>query len=237
MASVFSTSPAAPALSLRPRLTAAAQHELAALCELLATVVINPHSTDKRTIRGFANSAPTTSLYCLAYSHLPDDVFSVNIWNNAAPPRCKSFLWLVHHSKINTNARLNSRGADNDGSCPFCGLLEDVPHLFLGCPRAQCFWSFFGIASSTFSQVEQLWNADFPGLDFTSARMRSTIITGLLWSVWKCRNAKVFDHVDEPNAVTLRHCSSDLLLWRSRTTLPVDHLCLELWSSFFQCNP
>jgi hypothetical protein len=73
-------------------------------------------------------------------------------------------------------------------------------------------------------------------MDFTSARMRSTIITGLLWSVWKCRNAKVFDHVDEPNAVTLRRCSSDLLLWTSRTTSPVDSLCLDLWSSFIQCN-
>ena len=158
-------------------------------------------------------------------SHLPDDAFTVNIWNNASPPRCKSFLWLVHHNKINTNARLNSRGADNDGRCPFCGLLEDVPHLFLGCFLVQAFWSSFGITSS-FTQVEQLWNADLPGPGRTSARMRLML----------CRNAKVFDLVDEPNVVTLRRCSLDLLLWRSRASSPVDSLCLELWSSFILCN-
>ena len=113
----------------------------------------------------------------------------------------------------------------NDGRCTFCGLLEDVPHLFLGCFRVQAFWSSFGITSS-FTQVEQLWNADLPGPGRTSARMRLML----------CRNAKVFDLVDEPNVVTLRRCSLDLLLWRSRASSPVDSLCLELWSSFILCN-
>jgi hypothetical protein len=78
-----------------------------------------------------------------------------------------------------------------------------------------------------------LWNAELPGPGSTSAKTRSTIITALLWSIWKCRNAKVFDQVDELNAVTLRRCSSDLLLWRNRATSPVDGLCLEPWSSFY----
>jgi len=226
-----------PTLSLRPRLTSAAQSELLVLHAQLSDVTLQPLVPDRRSVRGSsALDLSASALYSLTFSHLPDDGFSTCIWDNAAPPRCKSFLWLLHHGKLNTNARLHSRGADNDGICSFCDQVEDVLHLFLGCHRAQSFWQTFGITSASFLQVEYLWLCALPGPDCTSEKVRSTILTGLLWNLWKCRNAKIFNQALESNGVVLQRCAADLLLWKHRATSLVDKFCLEQWSLYLSCN-
>ena len=143
------------------------------------------------------------------------------------PPRCKSFLWLLHHRKLNTNARLSSRGADNDGFCTFCNLPEDTEHLFLHCPRAQSFWGSIGVTSSNLLQIEALWEIALPGPTCSSLQTRSTVLTGLLLNLWKCRNAQVFDHVQEANFVVFARCAPDFCLWQNRQRETVDKFCNE----------
>ena len=126
---------AAPCLNLRNRLTSAAESELSPLLTFLSPLHLHPSSIDTRYIRGATSVQFSTALsYSHAFSHLPNDAFVDSICHNLAPSRCRSFLWLVHHSKINTHVRLRSRRANNTGLCNFCGAEEDVPHLFLHCP-------------------------------------------------------------------------------------------------------
>ena len=126
---------ASPNLFLRPALTNAAATELESLLLLLSTVSVQHEVPDQRSLRSSPSTGLSASvLYAYSFSHLPNDAFAPFIWRNAAPPRCKSFLWLLHHEKLNTNARLRSRGADNDGNCSFCGLIEDTAHLFFSLP-------------------------------------------------------------------------------------------------------
>ena len=174
----------------------------------------------------------TAASYSFAFSHLDDDPFATCIWRNVAPSRCRSFLWQVHQQKLNTHLRLHSRRANNSGLCHFCGSPEDTTHLFLHCPRSQAFWATLHIPSSSISNIELLWNFPFPGPELPNQKARSTIITCLLWNLWKCRNSKVFNQVDESDSDIKRRCAADLLLWANRTTSVAIKSCLGLWSSF-----
>ena len=79
------------------------------------------YTCSTRSIHGSPNYALSASaFYHFSFSNLAADAFAPSIWRNAAPPCCKSFPGLLHHCKLNTNARLQySSGADNNGSCPF----------------------------------------------------------------------------------------------------------------------
>ena len=131
-----------------------------------------------------------------------------------------------------THSRLRSRGANNSGFCHFCNAVEDTTHLFLHCPRAQNFWVIFHITSSQLASIESLWSAVLPGPHIPNQKTRSTIITCLLWNIWKCRNAKVFNTTDESNMDIIRRCHLDLKLWASHARSAPTRLCLGNWSSF-----
>ena len=134
----------------------------------------------------------------------------------------------------NTNVRLRSRRANNNGLCSFCGHDEDVVHLFLACPRAQSFWSLLPVNSSSVSTIEHLWSITLPSPALPNQKLHSTIITCLLWNVWKCRNAKVFNNVNDSNGDIFRRCGGDLLLWANRANSAPARLCLDKWSSFLR---
>ena len=189
---------------------------------------------DVRHIQGLPSSSPSSAIsYQRSFDHLPDDPFANCIWPNDAPPKCLFFLWETHHQKLNTNCRLNRRGSDNDGPCPFCAASEDVPHLFLHCPRSLDFWSSIGLSTANILSVELLGSVEFPGPPFPNQRSRSNILTALLWSIWKCRNAKIFQGELESNATILRRCTHDLSLWSNRCI--DDWLCIDDWINFL-CN-
>ena len=113
------------------------------------------------------------------------------------------------------------------GFCTFCNLPEDTEHLFLHCPRAQSFWGAIGVTSSNLLQIEALWEIALPGPTCSSLQTRSTVLTGLLLNLWKCRNAQVFDHVQEANFVVFARCASDFCLWQNRQRETVDKFCNE----------
>jgi len=105
---------------LHPRLTLAAEAELLGLLNFLDGVAIDPQLEDVRHIQGLPSSSPSSAIsYQRSFDHLPDYPFANCIWPNDAPPKCLFFPWETHHQKLNTNCRLNRRGSDNDGPCPF----------------------------------------------------------------------------------------------------------------------
>ena len=150
-------------LDLQPRLSSAASSELAALTSCLSSTTLDPFVADFHFCRNSVSSPFSTAVsYSISFSHLEDDPFATHIWRNFAPSRCRSFLWLTHQHKLNTHVRLRSRRANNTGHCHFCAADEDVPHLFLYCPRAQSFWCLLGVDSSSIPSIERLWSTPFP---------------------------------------------------------------------------
>jgi len=187
--------------------------QFTSLFVLISNVQLSADSCDYRHIRDLPSTPFSTAISYSSFSQLDDDTFAPHIWHNAAPSRCRSFLWLVHHHKLNTNARLRERRANNSGLCPLCAVPEDVRHLFLFCPRAKEIWAVIGLPGLSVGDVESLWGISLPGpnINIDNGKVGST-----LWNIWKRRNAVVFRLEEETCVFTLRRCSADLQLWRHR---------------------
>ena len=67
--------------------------------------------------------------------------------------------------------------------------------------RAQCFWGAIGFSSADIAQIEDLWEIALPVPAWSSPLVQSTVITGLLWNLWECRNALIFNQVDARSTV------------------------------------
>ncbi|KAF8667667.1 hypothetical protein HU200_052874 [Digitaria exilis] len=79
--------------------------------------------------------------------------------------------------------------------------------------------------------MEQLWTVK--PIQEHNQRIRATVLTCILWNIWKCRNDKVFGGEDEANGQIARRCFDDLLLWSHRCNSPMDRDRIVEWSSFF----
>ena len=221
-------------LSLRPRLTAAAAQELMELSALMASVQLNESVNDQRVLRSNNKTPTSRDHYLISFQEVPDDPFAPAIWRSYSPQKCKFFLWLLHRNRLSTRSRLLRCNVHSDGQCPFCPLEEDCFHLFIACPRSRSFWAFIGIDVTSLPAslgTDQLWTESL--LLENNPRVCSTVLTCVLWNIWKCRNAKIFRHEDETNLTISRRCSEDLSLWSNRCSSPVDRLKLETWSGFF----
>ncbi|KAG2607040.1 hypothetical protein PVAP13_4NG189933 [Panicum virgatum] len=133
---------------------------------------------------------------------------------------------------LSGEATLFRSASSSSGCCT--GIEEDCFHLFIACPRNRSFWAFIGIDVTSLPAslgTDQLWTESL--LLENNPRVCSTVLTCVLWNIWKCRNAKIFRHEDETNLTISRRCSEDLSLWSNRCSSPVDRLKLETWSGFF----
>ena len=226
-----------PLLALRPRLTHVAEAELLELQSLMASVHLNPEAMDRRVLRKNGKVPTPRDHYLISFDSMPDDPFARAIWRSYAPQKCKFFLWLMHRERLSTNARLHYCNMQPSGQCPSCPSEEDCFHLFIACLRSTSFWNYCGIDVSLISQsfgVEQLWLEN--PLQENNSRIKSTILTCLLWNIWKCRTtviAKVFRQEDEPNAVIAKRCREDLILWSNRCSSPSEKMKIVELSCVF----
>ncbi|OEL16134.1 hypothetical protein BAE44_0022847 [Dichanthelium oligosanthes] len=156
---------------------------------------------------------------------LQPDPFAELIWNNKAIPWCKHFLWLGHHDRLPTSALLHRRCIIDMPFCAYCGDLEDQEHLFLRCPRARRVWRAIGCPVVPFlPSFRHLW--EVPELiEGNSARISSAIITALLWSIWKTRNALIFEASYTPTDQTVKEAAACMGLWSTARKGMMPHPC------------
>ncbi|KAF8685954.1 hypothetical protein HU200_043879 [Digitaria exilis] len=220
-------------LTLRPHLTNAATRELLELHALVSPALSTEESPDIRVLRHNGKVPTSKDHYILSFGSLMDDAFVQEIWHNHSPQNFKFFTWLLHRRRLSTNARLFYCNMRSDGNCPFCSESEDCFHLFLSCPRSKSFWSFLAMDLGSLlpaNGMEQLWTVN--PIQEHNQRIRATVLTCILWNIWKCRNAKVFRGEDEANGQIARRCFDDLL-WSHRCNSPTDRDRIVEWSSFF----
>ncbi|XP_004966665.1 uncharacterized protein LOC101779074 [Setaria italica] len=161
---------------------------------------------------------------------LPADAFAASIWHNAAIPRCKQFLWLLHRDRLPSAALLHHRHIVESPLCAYCGEHEDQHHILLQCPPAKLVWRAIGWpAAPDLLDFRELWA--LPALpDETPPAVRSAIITAILWNIWKARNSWIFDSSLHSAATTVCNIAGDLRLWtyRVKSTLASDFL--RMWA-------
>uniref|UniRef100_A0A0E0IR04 Reverse transcriptase zinc-binding domain-containing protein n=1 Tax=Oryza nivara TaxID=4536 RepID=A0A0E0IR04_ORYNI len=118
--------------------------------------------------------------------------------------------------------------------CPFCSSDEDVEHLFLRYTGVATIWHAFGLDEqqiASLPQLEGVWDIPPPGQPATP-RVWHTILLAVMWNIWKRRNNKVFNSVDDPASLVLQRCASDIDLCSHRCKNAESKQQLRNWASY-----
>jgi hypothetical protein len=91
-----------------------------------------------------------------------------------------------------TRDNLEKRNLGKPTTCEFCSELETITHLFFECVVAKEVWKsvslFFYIQiGSDYESIARFW------LSNKKHAAMNTICATVLWSIWKSRNAMIFD--------------------------------------------
>jgi hypothetical protein len=66
-----------------------------------------------------------SSTYKMQFEGLFSTTYNASIWKVWALPKCKIFAWLAMQDRIWTSDRLQRRGWNNCGNCPFCDQVQE----------------------------------------------------------------------------------------------------------------
>ena len=200
---------------LRPRLTNAASSEAAILLSCLEQVQLAGYP-DSRFLHS-SDQEPFSSRGAYRSMHgeaLPSD--AMLLWTTRLPTKIKFFAWLLSRGRLNTRSYLHHRNIRSldESWCAHCpGVLETDAHIFSGCHRARGVWARLGISVPD-AIVRRPWdigvNVPLPDA------VRLDIVLLILWHLWKCRNAVVFDQNDSGSLDVLTRVDRDMDAWMSR---------------------
>jgi hypothetical protein len=117
------------------------------------------------------------------------------IWKMKIPLKTKVFAWYLRRGVILTKDNLVKRNWHGSKSCVFCHQDETIRHLFFQCKFARSIWSVIQIGSTLYPprSVANIFGNWLNGVD---PRFKILIRVGaiaVIWSLWLCRNDKVFN--------------------------------------------
>jgi hypothetical protein len=117
------------------------------------------------------------------------------IWKMKIPLKNKKIAWYLRRGVILTKDNLARRNWQGSKKCVFCHQDETIKHLFLQCRFARSIWSLIQAAFSLYppTSIANVFGNWLHGIDL---RFRTLIRVGaiaVIWSLWLCRNDKVFD--------------------------------------------
>jgi hypothetical protein len=102
--------------------------------------------------------------------------------------------------------------------------------MLLLCPRAWEVWTFF---FPDFSAGRPSNLADLRTMRCRNFE-ETTIVAAITWNIWKRRNAKTFNGVDEDLSLVSHRCIEDIRLWAHRCTTSSPSLTLNNWCNGFE---
>jgi hypothetical protein len=198
---------------LQTRLT---HHALAELSELLSDLrhVSLDASPDRRCLN-LPGSPSFTSRGAYLALHAQDPIlpYPTLIWDSRLPRKLKFFGWLLHFDRTNSRANLFRRNIKtlDESLCPAsCKTLETNDHIFTSCPQARRIWDSLriNVAAGDQQRPSEIGAA----LNLPSV-VRLDAVMIILWNIWKCRNALIFDLKDTSVFEVLRNIHSDICAW------------------------
>jgi|ERR1017187_8805843 hypothetical protein len=65
-------------------------------------------------------------------------------WQLPVPPKIRVCMWLLTKKRILTKVNLIKKGWLGNPHCHFCGMDEDVNHLFVKCSYTRKIWFWMG---------------------------------------------------------------------------------------------
>jgi hypothetical protein len=137
------------------------------------------------------------------------------IWRMKIPLKTKVFAWYLRRGVILTKDNLVKRNWHGCTKCVFCNHDETIKHLFFHCCFARSIWSIIQIGSSLYPprSVANIFGNWLNGVDHKYKMLIRMGAMAVIWSLWLCRNDKVFDNKSSSLMQVIYRCTALLRLW------------------------
>jgi len=158
------------------------------------------------------------------------------LWKSWAPGKCKTFVWLAIRNRCWTADRLQKRGLPHPERCPLCDQEEEnIQHILTSCVFARQFW-FAILQPLNLARLTPTRTVSFADWWKKAERklqkqhrkgFNSLCILGA-WTIWKHRNACVFEGASPNLQVAVQAFKEESHLWQFSGAKRLAALSLEL---------
>jgi hypothetical protein len=219
-----------PAISFRRDLVGPRLASWIELLQRLASVQLT-HGSDE-----FKWNLTTNGIFTVGsmYGALIHPVLPIlknkSIWKMKIPLKTKVFAWYLRRGVILTKDNLARRNWQGCMRCVFCNHDESIKHLFFSCQLARSIWSIIQMSSSL-SPPRSVAHIFGNWLNGVGPRLKILIRVGaiaIIWSLWLCRNDKVFNNKNCSLMQVIYRCTTLLRSWSSLQRVEDRSLFMEV---------
>jgi hypothetical protein len=133
------------------------------------------------------------------------------------PLKTKIFAWYLRRGVILTKDNLVKRNWHGSTICVFCHHDETIKHLFFQCNFARSIWSVVQVASDLYHphSVANIFGNWLHGIEHKFKILIRVGPLAVIWSLWLCRNDKVFNGKKSSLMWVMYRCTNTLHSWSS----------------------
>jgi hypothetical protein len=146
-----------------------------------------------------------------------DKVSNNRLWKLKIPLRIKVFEWYLHKGLILTKDNLAKRNWHGCRKSIFYPQDETIKHLFFQCRFARSTWSIIQVASTLYPprSIANIFGNWLNGIEHMFKKHIRVGAIAFIWSLWLCRNDKVFNEKQSSILQVIYRGISALRLWSS----------------------
>jgi hypothetical protein len=146
-----------------------------------------------------------------------DKVSNNRLWKLKIPLRIKVFGWYLHKGLILIKDNLAKRNWHGCRKSVFYPQDETIKHLFFQCRFARSTWSIIQVASTLYPprSIANIFGNWLNGIEHRFKKHIRVEAIAFIWSLWLCRNDKVFNDKQSSILQVIYRGISALRLWSS----------------------
>ena len=136
-------------------------------------------------------------------------------WKMKIPLKIKVFAWYLRRDVILTKDNLAKCNWHGSKKCVFCHKDETIKHLFFDCQFASSIWSIIQIGSTLYPprSIANIFGNWLNGVDRRFKLLIRVGALAIIWSLWLCRNDKVFNDKNSSLMQVIYRSTATLRLW------------------------
>jgi hypothetical protein len=143
------------------------------------------------------------------------------VWKPWAPPKCKTFAWLIIQNRVWTADRLERRGWQNCRRCKLYNQVqESTSHLLFKCRFTIGVWSkvkqWLGLHDvdpsswHAFRNIKEWW-MEAIHKQWQSKKVMTSLGMLVSWEIWKERNAHIFRNTASTLIVVINKIKEEVM--------------------------
>jgi hypothetical protein len=139
------------------------------------------------------------------------------LWKLKIPLKIKVFGWYLCKGVVLTKDNLAKRNWHGSKKCVFCPQDETIKHLFFQCHFARSIWSVIQVNSTLIPpcSITNIFGNWLNGIDNRFKKHIRVGAIAFIWSLWLCRNDKVFNDKNSSILQVIYRAIGTLCLWLS----------------------